>query len=125
MKVETRFAFEHEDEARREENFAENDERIEKFNKRENKTYEQGHNEYSDESFTESRKLRTGLKISKSKEASIKSRVARSPQNQKPNLTTTSKPKLPASVNYTKSFGPVKDQSSKKMEYFVNFSHFN
>lgn len=51
------------DSAKAEDNFIENDERIQRFNKLKNRTYEQGHNKYSDQSYAENKKYRTGLRV--------------------------------------------------------------
>lgn len=51
------------DSEKAEDNYIENDDRIQKFNKLKNRTYEQGHNKYSDQSYAENKKYRTGLRV--------------------------------------------------------------
>ena len=115
IKLSTRLSLnDDEDEKKRENNFAENDERIEDFNNRENKTYEQGHNEYSDENFDDSKKARTGLKIPKSLNSSTS--TASRDNKSIPTIKLRSNEKLPNFVDHSKNLPPAKDQ--KRLEMF-------
>lgn len=79
-------------------NFLNNDERIKKFNSR-NESYRQSHNKYSDQSFEQHKTRRTGLKFPPN--------VAfKSVSNQK--FVGAVNP--PRYVNHRRKMGPVKDQ---------------
>lgn len=92
-----------ESEKEAEKNFLMNDKKIKKFNRQFNKSYELGHNKYSDKSFSQNKKLHTGLKIPGNITSTILRSFADISRRQR-NMT------LPKSRNYTNQMQPIKDQ---------------
>lgn len=100
------------------ENYVDNDEVIENHNKKAS-SYVMGHNKYSDSSYAENKRVRTGLKFPPSILLSTTKKSVKWVFGDTPSTLPTVAPRieLPASVNFTSKMQVVRDQFGKKISY--------
>lgn len=97
------------------ENYVENDEIIEKHNKNAS-GFVMGHNKYSDSSYAENKRVRTGLKFPPKSTLTTRKSVKWVFGDVTP-PTIAPKIELPVSINYTSKMQVVRDQFGKNIRF--------